>query len=336
MPAKKSSPIGLADDALILEGAFSYSDRIAALLAGAVSVPGVQLRITSAPPSDIFAGICKSVEPGVAGSGAAYDVAEMSLGALAALRSRGEQSLVGLPVFTSRAFRHGMVYVNARAGVRCPADLNGKTIAIREWGMTALIWIIGILAEHHDFDWRSVNWIAARAPRTEMALPERYRSMSGDETISSLVASGRADAALFHELLPCFAAGDANVRRLFEPPLAAEQAYFEATGIFPPMHCVVLRAACVESAADLPARLFTAFSAARDYAYAGLLDTGAPFAMVPFLDAHMDLTRRVMGDDWWPYGLTPNRRALERLLCYAQDQGVACRLLAPEDLFLAL
>lgn len=325
-----------SDDALVLDAAFSYSDRIAGLLAGAVSMPGIQLRIACAQPSDIFAGICNSVGPGNGDSVPRYDVAEMSLGALAALRSRGEASLVGLPVFTSRAFRHGMVYVNTGAGIGCAADLNGKTIAIREWGMTALIWMVGILAEHHAFDWRSVNWVGARAPRTDMALPENYRLMRPEETLSSMVASGDAHAALFHETLPCFAAGDPNVRRLFEPPLQAERDYFRATGIFPPMHCVVVRASCVAATADLPERLFAGFRAARDFAYAGLRDTGAPFAMLPFLDAHVELTRSTIGGDWWPYGLDANRHALDTLLNYAYDQGVASRRVRADELLLAL
>jgi len=40
-----------------------------------------------------------------------------------------------------------------------------------------------------------------------------------------------------------------------------------------------------------------------------------------------------MGDDWWPYGLEPNRKALETFLRYHHEQGLSRRLLRPEELF---
>jgi 4,5-dihydroxyphthalate decarboxylase len=40
-----------------------------------------------------------------------------------------------------------------------------------------------------------------------------------------------------------------------------------------------------------------------------------------------------MGDDYWPYGLEPNRTAIETLLRYSHSQGLAERLMTPEELF---
>jgi len=40
-----------------------------------------------------------------------------------------------------------------------------------------------------------------------------------------------------------------------------------------------------------------------------------------------------MGDDWWPYGLEPNRTTLATFLRYAASQGLAEKRLAVEDLF---
>jgi hypothetical protein len=44
-------------------------------------------------------------------------------------------------------------------------------------------------------------------------------------------------------------------------------------------------------------------------------------------------TRRLLGDDYWPYGVPPNQRALETFLRYSHEQGLARRPLRPAELF---
>jgi 4,5-dihydroxyphthalate decarboxylase len=51
------------------------------------------------------------------------------------------------------------------------------------------------------------------------------------------------------------------------------------------------------------------------------------------MSEEIESTRALMGDDWWPYGLEPNRRPLETFLRYAAAQGLAAKELAVEDLF---
>jgi len=55
--------------------------------------------------------------------------------------------------------------------------------------------------------------------------------------------------------------------------------------------------------------------------------------MLPWLPAHIEETRREMGDDFWSYGLEPNRHILETFLRYSHEQGLSKRLLQPEQLF---
>ena len=40
-----------------------------------------------------------------------------------------------------------------------------------------------------------------------------------------------------------------------------------------------------------------------------------------------------MGDDYWPYGVEPNRAALETLMRYSCQQGLAERPVPVESLF---
>jgi 4,5-dihydroxyphthalate decarboxylase len=40
-----------------------------------------------------------------------------------------------------------------------------------------------------------------------------------------------------------------------------------------------------------------------------------------------------MGDNYWPYGIAPNRTTLETLFRYSYEQGLASRELTIEELF---
>jgi len=41
-----------------------------------------------------------------------------------------------------------------------------------------------------------------------------------------------------------------------------------------------------------------------------------------------------MGENFWPYGIVPNRKALDTLFQYSCEQGLASRKLTIEELFL--
>ena len=46
-----------------------------------------------------------------------------------------------------------------------------------------------------------------------------------------------------------------------------------------------------------------------------------------------EMAKDSLGDDFWAYGVAPNRRAIEALCRYSFAQGIAPRQLAPEELF---
>ena len=47
----------------------------------------------------------------------------------------------------------------------------------------------------------------------------------------------------------------------------------------------------------------------------------------------VESTQKLMGDDFWPYGIAPNRNALEALFTYSHEQGLARQELKIQDLF---
>ena len=64
-----------------------------------------------------------------------------------------------------------------------------------------------------------------------------------------------------------------------------------------------------------------------------LLDTSATKVTMPFVEENLKAARELMGDDFWPYGLEPNRKTLETFLRHHHAQGLSPRLVTPEELF---
>jgi 4,5-dihydroxyphthalate decarboxylase len=240
-----------------------------------------------------------------------------------------------MPALVSRAFRHGMVFANVDSGIESPADLNGKRIAIREWGMTAVVWIVGNLSEEYGFDPRSVDWVAELAPRVPIELPAGIgmRYMAPHDDISELLEAGAVDAALIHKVPVCFENASPRVRRVFPDYAAAEREYYANTGLHPIMHCVVARRDVHRKYPRALEQIFLALCEARRLTLASLRDTGAYAAMIPSLAQYMDDTVEIFGEDYWPYGVERNRAELERFVLYAYQQGLTPCLLPIEDLF---
>jgi 4,5-dihydroxyphthalate decarboxylase len=311
---------------LNLTAAFGDYDRTGMLRQGTVSPEGIDLRVINLPPVEIFYRMCKFLE---------FDVSEMSMGAYCHLMGTGESPFVGMPAFPSRAFRHSMVYYNVDAGIEAPQDLNGKRIAIREWGMTALIWIMGILAEDSGLDIASVDWVAVKKPRVPFTYPEgvRIRYVSDGQNLSRMLEAGEVDAALLHQVPACFASGSPKVRRMFPDYKNAEIDYFRRTGVHPIMHCVVLRKEIYEKNAWALRSIYKAMIQARARTMEALSDNGAFSAMIPLLPSVMDEMRSIFGENFWPYGLEANRPTLEKLVSYAFQQGISSRRLSVDELF---
>lgn len=91
---------------LTLTAAFGEYDRTGMLQKGTVRAEGIDLRILTMPPIEIFHRMSRFPE---------FDVSEMSMGTHCYLLGAGDRPFVGMPAFPSRVFRHSMVYVNVDA-----------------------------------------------------------------------------------------------------------------------------------------------------------------------------------------------------------------------------
>ena len=62
-------------------------------------------------------------------------------------------------------------------------------------------------------------------------------------------------------------------------------------------------------------------------------DTAASKVTLPFVEDQLRMAREFMGEDFWSYGLAPNRKVLETFLRHHHAQGLSSRLVSPEELF---
>ena len=135
---------------------------------------------------------------------------------------------------------------------------------------------------------------------------------------------------------PALNDGSGTIRRLFEDAEFVERDYFKKTGVFPIMHTVAIR---TEIHRDIPwvARsLYDAFEQARAKVQEReSVREYVPFTrMIPLYPEHQREILDLMGKDYWPYGLEPNRKTLDAFLGYHHDLGLSRRRFEPEDLFL--
>jgi 4,5-dihydroxyphthalate decarboxylase len=309
-------------------------DRTRALQDGRVKPEGMQLTFLPLGMPESFFRMLRHGE---------FDISEMSLSWYTRTLFHEPRPFIAIPVFPSRMFRHSSIYVNARSGINEPRDLIGKRIGCPEYQMTAAVWVKGIMADHYGVPVDSVTYHTGglKEPgRREMPmnLPSNISvtPIPEHQTLSELLERGDIDALYTAEMPTGFIERSPNVRRLFPDYAGEERAFFEKTGIFPIMHTVVIKASLLERDPWIAQSVTKAFIAAQEIAYRDLYDTTALKTMLPWLTAHVEETRAVMGgDDYWPYGLSRNHDTLANFLRYSNEQGLTPRLLEPEELFAA-
>jgi len=306
------------------------------ILRGQLRIPGFEFEITETEDvPGMFSGMFKGQ----------YDVSEMSLGELIYYTSRDKADLVAIPVFPSRIFRHGFIFIRRSSGIHRPADLSGKKIGFLRWVQTASIWMHGMLIDEYGVSAKDSEWYVASLHHWDEDDPSatieprdgsiiRLLQNSGtnpSEGACRALFDGRVDAlGVTESQLPTLLANN-SVARLFENSREVEASYFRRTKILPIMHVMAMQKRLVEKYPELPEKLFRLFADAKRWAQRWRRTV--PSLAEAWPNHYLADERQIFQTDPWAYGLEANRHVLDKFLAYCHDQGVTARDTAPEEIF---
>jgi 4,5-dihydroxyphthalate decarboxylase len=321
---------------LALTFACGSYDRTEALRTGEVAVEGIDLNYLSIEaPREIFDRMVGGLE---------FDVSELSCSEFVSMTAAGTCPFVALPVFPSRMFRHGFIYINKNSGIRAPKDLEGKRVGVPLYTQTAAIWIRGHLMHQYGVELDAIRWVQGAVEKTGThgkphALaplkPLNIEQNKSSHSLGELLVEGEIDA-LIGSRQPDELGRCANIARLFPDYRCVEREFYIQTNIFPVMHLVAIRRDVYEKNRWIANSLYKAFVDAKKYALARMRFSGSQCYMLPWQRADVDEIDELFGGDPWPYGVEANRPTLAALVQYMAEQSFIAQPMPIEELFVPL
>ena len=282
---------------------------------GTVKMPGTELDFVDVEPvHDGFGAMADRLE---------FDVAEMALTTYILARSF-DRPITGLPVVVSRNFHHRRMLYNARSGIREPKALEGRRVGVRAYTVTTVLWARGVLTHEYGVDLDTITWVVFEGAHVKsFQNPPNVELALAGKKIGQMLVDGEIDAAIGAE-----GAASPDVKPLIENAAAAEVAWFKQHGVYPVNHIITVKNDLVDRSPGILGQLFAAFTEAKQ-AYMQHLAGPGPFSAA---DQEMIRLRGIVGDPL-PYGIEPNRRAIEMAARFAYEQHIVPKVYTVEELF---
>ncbi|WP_433580367.1 4,5-dihydroxyphthalate decarboxylase [Nocardia brasiliensis] len=317
-------------------GVYRY-EHTEPLFDGRVTIDGVDATLDTSPLiSDVFQRMAQG----------GLDIAEYGLTYFLRSFDLPDSPFLALPIFPNRNFRHSSLFVNVDSGIERPEDLAGKSVGeFALYGSDPGVWMKGVLADEFGVTPEKIDWVIGGTDHPIPAfdwIPQpvpdgvRVRHAEDGQTLAALLEAGEIDALLSVDVPQSVLDGSTKkIRRLFVDYEAVERDYYRRTGIFPMMHVVAIRRELAEKP-GLPESIYRAFSQAKGIVQNHYRANAAKQHMAvitPWFSELFAENRALLGEDWWPYGLDANRKAVDTFLRYHHEQGLSQRLLTSEDIF---
>lgn len=254
-----------------------------------------------------------------------FDICEMAITTYICAKSFGKP-MTAIPVFLVRAFHHGAILVNTKAGIRSPKDLEGKRVGVnRGYTVTTGVWARGVLASEYGVDLSKITWVLSGDEHVaEYKAPANVVPMEAGKKMAEMLASGELVAAIGVE------SDSPDVKPLIPNALEAGLAALKSRGHYPINHTVVIKDELIAKYPDLAADVFNTFAESKrlyvERLKAGKIDkpTG--------VDKVHSKVMEIAGDPL-PYGIAPNRKVIEELIGHAASQGIISKPVTVDELF---
>ena len=259
--------------------------------------------------------------------GLEFDIAEMAITTYICAKACGKR-FTACPIFPVRAFHHGAILYNTKAGVRTPKDLEGQRVGVnRGYTVTTGVWARGILQQEYGVDLSKVTWVLSGDEHVaEYRPPSNVVPIEKGKKMAEMLASGELAAAIGIE------SDSPDVKPLIPNALEAGLTALRQRGHYPINHLIVVKDDLLAEHPGLAADVFGAFAEAKRV-YIERLRTGQ-IAQPTAVDKLHQRVMEITGDPL-PYGVEPNRRVIEELIQHAVTQRIIDKPVAVEELFAA-
>jgi len=261
-----------------------------------------------------------------------FDAAETSLASYLVARSLN-LPFTAIPVFPRRLFSQGQIFVNTKAGINSPKDLEGKAVGLQSFQTTLAVLAKGDLATEYGVSLESIQWRVAAADTVEVPNFSSYdiSVLPYGTNLPSLLCLGEIDALFYSRTPQPPTSMSQNFRRLFRDSQRKELQFFERNGYWPIMHLIIIKNDALDLHPDLPIELFRLFNASYRLSLDYFSDPNwTRLALGKFV---VEEDQTTFGQDLWRNGIAANKKNLDRFVGYAYDQGLIERKLDITDLF---
>ena len=327
---------------LTFSAAVTNNPRTWPILDGRVKIEGVDLVPTVLHPSELFWRQLRFAE---------FDIAEMSISSLMMARSKGDDRFVGIPVFTTRRFFHTSMLARRDAKIDAPADLKGKRVGVPEYQQTAALWTRGVLQHEFGVRDRDMEFWMERLPEKSHGGATGFTPPPGvtvhrvppDKSLGSMMLSGELQAVI-HYLAHAAHSADRNVvdrstvdlkshpdiKTLFPDPAAEGVRYYKKTGIYPINHGMVIKRELYEKHPWAVLNIVKAFNEANAIADRERVAHADYYFETGVLPAE---AKKAFSAPLLRHGVAPNRKVIETIAQYSNEQGLTPRAMKLEELF---
>lgn len=236
-----------------------------------------------------------------------FDVAELALVTFLQAKAYGKPLTLMPAVVGAGRFQHHCLVYNAERPRVTVAQLQGKRIGIRAHAQTTVTWVRGVLADDYGVPLQDVQWVTFEDGHlAEFPDPPGFiRAPEGSSAVQMLLA-GELDAAIIGTDLP----DDPRLKAVLPDPHEAAKAWSARHQMLPINHMMAIDVQLCRERPDVVREIYSVLQASK--------------ALAPTAPDAVDLT---------PFGIEPNRRALEVLIRNSYEQGLIPRAYAVDELF---
>jgi 4,5-dihydroxyphthalate decarboxylase len=258
--------------------------------------------------------------------GLEFDVCEMAITTYICAREHGKR-MTAVPVPLVRAFHHGAILVNAKAGIASPKDLEGKRVGVnRGYTVTTGVWARSVLQDEHGVDLSKITWVLSGDEHVaEYRPPSNVVPIEAGKKMADMLVSGELVAAIGVDI------DHPDIKPLIPNALEAGLTALRERGHYPINHLVVIKDELLEKKPDLATEVFNAFAESKRLYVERL--KGGKIENPTGVDKVHQRVMEITGGDPLPYGIEPNRKVIENLIQHALTQRIITRPVSVDDLF---